>query len=80
MKTLTLNLTNDFHNSETTICAKARPDGTWIVSRRAWDDACRRLCGMSDCDCGSVRGPMTDNDGRRYTAIDLLDDGVVIER
>jgi hypothetical protein len=45
-------LTNNFHNSETSVYAA--PDGT--VSLRQAKDAAKRLCGLSGCTCGDVAG------------------------
>jgi len=66
MRATTLTLRNDFHNSEAII--RVRPDGRGrlIATYRQWTDALRKLCGMSDCQCGNIRGPITDSEGRKY--------------
>ena len=68
MKRTTINLSNDFHNSYTSIRAKLLPNKHLFVTQRAWNAACRRLCGMGDCECSSVRGLMLDNARQRYGA------------
>lgn len=54
----TLTLTNDFHQTAATV----HPiDG--VISQRAYLAACVNLCGIKDCQCGSVRGAQTDRHG-----------------
>lgn len=56
-----LTLTNDFHNTEVTIRAKSLP---WRVTPSQQRRIDRALCGMSDCKCGTIRGPQY-HEGRR---------------
>ena len=79
MRATTLTLRNDFHNSEARIRAKVCRGG-WTVSKRAWVAACRTLCGMSDCQCGNIRGPITDAAGRQYLAEQLTSGDIALER
>ncbi len=78
MKTIMLRLTNDFHNTETRIRAR-RVGDYYRVTMRVWDRACDRLCGMGECQCGSIRGPITDKTGRRYHAEQWDNVSVVLE-
>jgi hypothetical protein len=65
MKTYTL--TNDFHNTH----ARVRCEGhscepgeiTIRPNLRQLRRVARELCGMSDCECGSIRGPQRTDDG-----------------
>ena len=56
-----LRLENTFHNTETHVLVM---DG--VVGESAMKRAKRRLCGMSDCTCGQIRGTVTDALGERY--------------
>lgn len=49
---MSVTLRNDFHGSTATV----RPDAAGRVSARAAKAALRKLCGMSDCECGGIRG------------------------
>jgi len=79
-----LYLDNDFHNSETFVLAKQwnTIDDSFKVSvpKRSWNDACRRLCGMRDCECGDIRGNITDRDGNKYIVTDYDNDFVYLDR
>ena len=77
--TIMLTLRNDFHNTDTRIRARWMRDNYYTVTMRVWDRACKRLCGMGDCDCGSVRGPITDKTGRRYHAEQWDHESIVFE-
>lgn len=68
-----LTLTNDFHNSQ----ARVRVDVPGIMSRAQVQRAQRKLCGISDCTCGGVRGPQY-HDGRRIELEDQVDGSVKI--
>lgn len=46
-------LRNDFHGT----AVKVRVPESGILSPRQYRRACRVLCGISDCQCGSIRGP-----------------------
>ena len=62
---MVLTLTNTYHNTSTTLRPKQVGEalGAWRISKRAWNDAHKRLCGMSDCECGGP-GEFTGPDGR----------------
>ncbi len=47
-----ITLRNDFHQTEATVIAIDN-----IVSARAMRRAENKLCGISDCRCGGLRGP-----------------------
>lgn len=54
---ITLTLRNDFHN--TTCKIRMRPDQT-VLTRSQMRRVRKTLCGMSDCQCGEIRGPQED--------------------
>jgi len=67
----TLKLTNDFHNTQTTVLAE-----TWetklgekmaTVDRHNLTMAERKLCGMKECTCGGWRGLAIDENDAEYT-------------
>ena len=52
-----ITLTNDFHNTEATVrIAELQPGQVRQISRSTYNRIRRELCGMSDCQCGDVRG------------------------
>lgn len=56
----TFTLTNDFHNSTTSIRPVAVGKNRYTISNRAVKRARRALCGSPDCTCGDTfgaRGP-----------------------
>jgi len=61
-----LTLTNDFHNTEANVLAEMLPSGNLSINIGQIKSAFRKLCGMSDCMCGDIRGPITDQDGNEY--------------
>lgn len=54
-----ITLRNDFHRTSARI--RAQP-GERLTSSQ-WKRAERALCGMSDCCCGTIRGPQWMDDG-----------------
>jgi len=78
--TITLTLTNSYHGTETTLRAKRvrfSSLGAWRISKRAWRDAHRRLCGMADCECGDP-GDFTGPDGRSWAIYEEADDHYIV--
>jgi hypothetical protein len=69
---------NEFHNTTTTAFAEPVYGGLRLTKSQA-DHASEKLCGMSDCACGTFRGPITGDDGENYTwdygRTHRLDDG-----
>jgi len=57
---------NTFHNTKAVSFAKVMQDGTLELSDSQVRRASRKLCGMSDCECGTFRGPICDDEGDRY--------------
>lgn len=52
-----ITLTNNFHN--TTCKIRMRADQT-ILTRSQMRRVRKTLCGMTDCQCGEIRGPQKD--------------------
>ena len=66
---LRLTFRNDFHNTEVNVRAIVREDNRLLISK--WQSAriSRELCGMKDCQCGTIRGKkaITDDVGNIYS-------------
>lgn len=56
-----ITLTNDFHNTEVTIRVRELPHTITPSQHQRIE---RALCGMSDCRCGTIRGPQYHDDTR----------------
>lgn len=69
-----LTLTNDFHNTEVRIRANVGD----TLSRRRWRDVQRKLCGVTGCACGGVRGLQFDGDGMEFYIEENPDGGVTL--
>lgn len=54
-------LINDFHNTSATIRVDSFPHQLTDAQHRR---VMRLLCGMSDCRCGTIRGPQYHNEHR----------------
>jgi hypothetical protein len=69
---------NEFHNTSATAFAEPVKGGLRLTTSQV-NRASKKLCGMSDCACGTFRGSITSDDGETYTFdIDRthgLDDG-----
>ena len=71
MKDTRITLTNNFHNTETTITAKG---GNITASQLKRAE--RKLCGMTECMCGKVDQKAEGLDGKNYRLIhNFSDDG-----
>lgn len=70
-----ITLTNDFHNTEANVLAERLSNGNLSININQYKRACRKLCGMNDCMCGDIRGPITDQSGNKY-GIDYCTDGI----
>lgn len=75
MKTKTIELKNDFHNSYATIRARVMSDGRLFISERSMANADKKMCGISDCMCP---GGDIITDGPKY-AWEQTADGHVLE-
>lgn len=63
-----ITLGNDFHNSSAVVIAEIdeRDDRRYVMlSKSQYDRARRKLCGLSQCTCGGIRGIQLGPDGRR---------------
>ena len=58
---MNLTLTNDFHHTEVMIRVRELPHTITASQHRRIE---RALCGMSDCRCGTIRGPQYHGDTR----------------
>lgn len=56
MKTQTITLTNEFHNSAVNVRATIDAAGRATLTKSQVDSARRTLCGISGCICGDVAG------------------------
>jgi hypothetical protein len=69
---------NDFHNTTATAFAEPVHGGLRLTTSQV-NRASKKLCGMSDCACGTFRGSITSEDGESYTfdvdRTHRLDDG-----
>lgn len=52
-----ITLSNDFHNTSAYVRAEVDTYGRLILNLAQYQRAMQRLCGMSGCACGGVRGP-----------------------
>ena len=78
METKTIELRNDFHGTTARVRATAvglnnPPYTAWAVSAGAMRRADRRLCGMEDCTCGTLRGPRDDLALDAWAAYDMYE-------
>ena len=64
-----ITLSNNFHQTTTLVRPK---DGK--LSARQLQAACKRLCGITTCQCGSIRGPQFDEVLGRFE-LELQNDG-----
>lgn len=69
MKTKTITLSNDFHNTAVTVRVPIDEEYPIQLSKSQTRRIENALCGMIECECGGVRGPQEDDDGKR---IDLF--------
>ena len=51
-----ITLTNDFHNTEAVVRSSPSQHGVGSLTADQLRRAVRKLCGISDCMCGGVRG------------------------
>lgn len=72
MKTKLITLRNDFHNTEVRVRVKG--ESPWKLSIGQTRRIDQELCGMTECQCGGIRGPQTvETDGddvRLYVTYD----------
>lgn len=57
-------LTNNFHNTEVRVRIDSIPG---LLTAAQVARATKKLCGMSDCTCGGIRGPQYGPDGQRLS-------------
>lgn len=63
-----LTLTNNFHNTNATVVVK-----NGIISEGSLNRAEKKLCGMSDCCCGNIRGSQFLPNGTQIIVEELYD-------